>query len=606
MELIIPNRNRPTRGSFPTAPKKVRHWLSELYPLTDANATQNLLRGLKHCNRLENTPRTRFEVLDLFRPVVRDLIETVAQRYTGQSLPMAPREQSNYRNVITLLQEMAFGYKIVVSESAGSAIPGTGKIRHHAIVLALDYLNELALRHLQVYEDIPDDVWQDCNTLYRLADEQKIHQKPIGREISTANDLKSPEHLFAALHVLYLSGSHSLRRGKIVQLQAFIAEHIDDIAITLVDEKPKPDTISYGINLDCAAPAATLRFFGAKESASVRALHLEQFMQILASQTSKTPKAVSALYESDVLTREILHRLNKSLSCDRHERLYSREFCHEKMDFLHGLKEIYAIFRYAEQPIDSHTPSAGEPELTIESSGDTPKTNLETDFITHPGFNDKTSGNTLWDAVAHRNVASSQQKALGRLPTDATLGAMNDRGEWVLLNRSEGGLGLVWLGDTSPHITVGELVASRKLGDDSAEDDWITGVVTWMRVDENAHLRCGIAHIARVVEPVLVERTRGSHNSITTQTECLMATTLDEASRPCIFVPAYMFHTGESINIRRGHSVAHYKLVDKIDSTGSFSLFSVESSGASLTEDGLAQQELQEYGIYPDKQGTGD
>ena len=597
MELIIPSRNKPTTGSFPTAPKKVRQWLGGLYPLTSANATQTLTRGLKHCNRLENAPRARMEILEAFRPAVRDIIDAAVARYIGQNLPLSSRDYNSFRNVTTLLQEMAFGYKIVASEATQSAIPGATKYRYHAIILAMDTLNEIALRHLQVYEDIPADIWQDSNLLYAMAEELGISNKPLGKEAGSQYNLETIAEIFSASHLLYLSGSHSLRRGQIVQLHEFLANNAN-LASLITDEEHSQDAgLTYAIDLKCAAPASSLRFINAASSTSARFLHLDRFMEALGSETANTPNSVSALYETDVLTRESLYRLNRSLSSDRHERQFAREFCHEKLDFLHGLKEIYAVFRYAEQP--EPTPAmlraANEPDLELVKSETDPKKSPETDFITHPGFASQQADKSIWEAVEKGNVASTQQRSSTNFSQKPIVGD-SSRGDWVLLNRSEGGLGLIWVGDSSPQVTVGELVASRKLAD-ADESGWLTGVVTWLRIDENRHLRCGITHVARNVRPVMVERTRGSHNSITTQTECLAAETLDKAPRPCLFVPAYMFHSGEIVHMREDRTVTHYKLLEKLDSTGSFSLFTVEVTGTSLTGDGLAKKDLSEFGL---------
>ncbi len=598
MELIIPSRNKPTTGSFPTAPKKVRQWVSGLYPVTSANSTQTLIRGLKHCNRLENSARARMEILDIFRPVTREIIEFAITRYTGQNLPLGSKEYNAFKTVVTLLQEIAFGYKIVAAEGVQSAIPGSGKLRHQAIILALDTMNELALRNLQIYEDIPTDIWQDCNTLYSMAEELSIHNKPLGRDIGITHNLETPLEVFTATHILYLSGSHSLRRGQILQLHEFIAKHANSAQLQRIEDKPQGVEYLYGIDLHCATPASSLRFVNAEDKSTVRLLNLDGFLSVLASETNSTPNSVSALYESDVLTRESLHRLKRSMSSDRHVRQFSRQFCHEKLDFLHGLKEIYAVFRYADEP--ETTPAflraANEPKLELVKSDADNKKNPETDFITHPGFSSQQSDKSLWEAVEKGSVASTQQKGKSSSSLEPVV-VDGNRGDWVLLNRSEGGLGLIWIGNSSPQITVGELVASRKLKDDD-ESNWITGMVTWLRVDEDQNLRCGISHVAQNVRPVIVERTRGSHNSITTQTECLLAQTLDSDPKPCIFVPAYMFHSGEVTHIRNGQNVTHYKLLDKIDSTGSFSLFTVEITGTSLTGDGLAKKDLGEFGLY--------
>ena len=311
MELIVPSRNSPTSGSFPTAPKKVRQWLSGLYPVTSNSSTQTLIRGLKHCNRLENSVRNRVETLAYFRPVVRELIESLSARYAGQNLPLAEREYNSFSMVMTLLQEMAFGYKIVVSDSESSSPTSNNKFRDQALVMALDVLHEIGLRHLQVYQDIPDNIWHDCNTLFQIAESRKFSKRELGKDTSTRHNPQNIEQMFISLHLLHLAGSHSLRRGQILQLANFINQHAAEVKLAVAEASSPRKTLMYGVDLACAAPAGALSFLDVSSCDTLRSLDLHDFVDLLSSEINNTPNSVSALYESDVLTRESLSRLKK-------------------------------------------------------------------------------------------------------------------------------------------------------------------------------------------------------------------------------------------------------------------------------------------------------
>ncbi|MCB1755959.1 MAG: hypothetical protein KDJ38_10580 [Gammaproteobacteria bacterium] len=599
MNLIIPSRNKPATGSFPTAPKKVRQWISELYPVSSAESTRTLIRGLKHCNRLENSVRSRLEILEHFRPVVREIIDMSVSHYVGQNLPLSQKSYNAFLTVDTLLQEMAFGYKIIVADSMEGNGAGLGKTHDRALFLALEALDEIALRHLQVYQEIPGDIWQDCNTLFKIAEDLKISTRELGKEYGKSRVVRTIQQLFISTHLLSLAGAHSLRRGQILQLHEFITRHAEEIITLDKGADLSQGEYLFGIDLDTDAPASALQFIDAEHTRRLLTLNLDPFISTIAAEIGNTPNSVSALYESDVLTRESLFRLKKSLAV-AHEREHAREYHNHKLDFMHGLKEIYAVFRYADKS-DSPEASRQDPfdddlKLELEPAAKAGQKDASTDFITHPGFASSKSDKTLWDAVAKRNVASAQQIHSER---DASFSDLPQRGDWILVNKSEGGIGLIWQGDSSPQVTVGELVASRKYSStDSDKEQWITGVVTWLRINKNQKLRCGITHLAQKVKPVLVERTKGSHNSVTTQTECLVALTLDKKPQPCIIVPAYMFHSGEVVHIRQGQKVLRFKLIEKLNSTGSFSLFSIEDSGASLTADALSKRDLGDYGLF--------
>ena len=589
MDLIIPSRNKPSGASFPTVPRKVRQWIGQLYPVTSSNSTRVLIRGLKHCNRLENSVKHRIDILESFRPVVRELIDFAVSHYAGQNLPLNSKERNSFSTVTALLQEMAFGYKIIVKDTLSSSIPGTGKHRNLAVLYAMDALDEIALRYLQVYQEIPNDIWQDINALYKIAEDLQIEKYDTLKLKSSGVSAGSIKEMFIRTHLLAISSSSSFRRGQILQLHNFITKNASRVELL----NPHTNTISgrdlVGVDLACNAPASNYTFMDPKFSIGFRVFFLDHYLECLDTEISNTPNSVSALYESDVLTQESLIRLKKNHSTQK--RLHSRQYFHQAIEFIHGLKEIYATFCY-EAPEPSSEKKVEAPELSLSISGVGKQ--AKSTGRRNPKFDSSLPEKNAWDNVANKGIDIPNPNA----PKEETIWTASpvQRGEWFLLNRSLGGLGLIWKGNSSPQLAVGEIVASS---DNSEQDsrDWMLGVTCWVRTPDGQTLFSGITHIAKNAKPALIERTKGGHNSITTQTECLFAQLLSDESQSCIITPAYMFHAGEVVIVREGKSINRFRLTKKVDSTGSFALFTTEAIGSSLGREALSEEEVMEFGL---------
>lgn len=588
MNLIIPSRHKPTNDSFPTAPRKVKQWLAGLYPVTSADSTRTLVRGLKHCNRLENNPKQRLEILEQFRPVVDELINNAVSHYVGHNLPLNSRELNSFNLVVTLLQELAFGYKIIIADSEMAASSAAGKVRNPALYYAMESLHELALRHLQVYQDIPNEIWQDCNAVYAQAEALSVSRRDIARDLRLPHHISSIEQWFIATHLLKLTDAHSLRRGQIFLLKDFIARHIEQTYLFDPASETPNGRLLKAVDISGKAGSDQLCFMEPVNRHLLRAINLDHFVTTLEAEIQSSPGAVSALYEADVLTSESLRRLHKSLQ-PAHKRASSRAFYNQKIEVLHGLKEIYASFQYADVP-SVETPVPTETlNLTVEG-GLKEKQADRGGYITHPALA-QDDGKDVWSSRARSSAATDLSAALAASAVPA------QRGEWILINQSEGGVALQWAGIGSPHVSVGELMAVLARQPGKQEKQWLIGTITWLRISAEQVLHCGLTHLATHARPILVERTKGSHNSITTQTEALLARPLAESDECCLILPAYMFHNGETVHIRIEQEVEHYRLNEKRESTGSFALFNAQLSGTSKTKDALNKEMMADFGL---------
>ncbi len=504
MDLITPTRHTPTSVSFPTSPKKVKIWLSDIYPITNALSTRSFTRGIKHFNRLQNSIRNRFEVMEIFRPAVAEIVNFSEKQYISQNLPLSNKEQNTFNTVHTLLQELAFGYMSIVAEGGIRPAPGTVKIHHHSIILAMEVLLEIAMKHIQIYRKLPDTLWKSVNRLYDISNQLQISEKNLSKSANTVSDLSSIQEYFIVIHLLHVLPSQAIRKGQAYKTYQFIVRVCSTVIIHKNFEEAASIKYAYAVNIGQAAPITELKFIQHSNSENLYILDFDALMETISQDINTTPSTVSALYEADVLTQDSLKLFEQTIRSTS-KRACSRGFCNREIQTFVGLKEIYASYRYKGQ-----------------------------------------------DQISRRE-------------------------KWVQINLSLQGTAITWQGKKSPQVTVGELIESQEIFGVDSNSGYSCKVV-WIQADEKQNLSCGLKFIASNAAPVIVENTRGSNHGITTSTECLAADMLDDLENPsrCIIVPPHTFNSNEIVKLKEKQQTLHYKLLEKVESTGTFAQFLIE------------------------------
>ena len=117
MQLALPPQTEPNTGSFPQERDAVRTWMGALSPIAEPDDAVELLRGLRHSNRLVNDASQRRVVLEEFRPTLTELTNNLIQTVTPQPLPMAAPFRRASALLDELLREEANTWKILLAHS---------------------------------------------------------------------------------------------------------------------------------------------------------------------------------------------------------------------------------------------------------------------------------------------------------------------------------------------------------------------------------------------------------------------------------------------------------------------------------------------------------
>jgi len=170
MKLHIPQQTEPTSGAFPGHPRKVKKWLAELPTTNMGEMTRRIYTALRDMNRQKMPSRTRLEIMEMMRGSCRTIFNNLNRYFINRTLPLPEKSQKIVNLNQSLLQELSFGYKIIVSEVANGIDPKVdNKSQCIAIARSIRYMSELLLRASEIYQPYPAGTWFDIHQMYFYA-----------------------------------------------------------------------------------------------------------------------------------------------------------------------------------------------------------------------------------------------------------------------------------------------------------------------------------------------------------------------------------------------------------------------------------------------------
>ncbi|MBX2837527.1 MAG: hypothetical protein KTR35_11775 [Gammaproteobacteria bacterium] len=360
MSLIVPQRRAALSHSFPMEANRASSWLASLRPLHSTSDAREVLRGLKHSNRLSASTRERRAVMECFIPVLADLHEHLSEQCLAQPLPLTTEFQSAATLLGNLLREEAYTYKILVSEE-----PEPKALEISLALYALVKHTELSVH---TYRTISNDILQDAQQLFALAERQKILESDTGTiPIS---------HQYAYMLLLSLADTYQVRVRQMPLLLSFLQENLD--CAKLLSEAPDASTystiaIELGKSIQPAAAASLLT----KPNGSTRWLDLKPINQRIVAKMNAAQSNPTPTLGADTLEKRTLARLQMAFNRNRRRRS-ARSITHTSIPALFGHQEICAAIAMVDR-LDETASMPGEP---VERSQE----DLEALYTEHTGW----------------------------------------------------------------------------------------------------------------------------------------------------------------------------------------------------------------------------
>ncbi len=167
--LSIPVQKPNAVSTVKFTPSDILNWRNALEIADLSVTTKKLYQVLREGSGASTGPKDRLEILELLRPTVQFICQSLSKHYTNQSHALK-QEQFVIANLSQTLQmEMAYGYKTIIEQTAASGASADLKasLLPIAIQRVFYYFSQILLRSYKIYSKPPSDLWRELHLIYK-------------------------------------------------------------------------------------------------------------------------------------------------------------------------------------------------------------------------------------------------------------------------------------------------------------------------------------------------------------------------------------------------------------------------------------------------------
>jgi hypothetical protein len=176
--LTNPGRTLKTLSFCEPTPRHMSEWIQNLPMVNLSESSRQLYYAIIELNQLITDPENRLRLLELLRPPIRFVCSSLSKHYLNQPILLPEKPGKISRLAMALDNNLAIGYKMVVSETANASYSlisrKESKMTTLAIQRCIAALTKTIIRSYQLYAPVPKKVWQDLNQLYLVAETNNL------------------------------------------------------------------------------------------------------------------------------------------------------------------------------------------------------------------------------------------------------------------------------------------------------------------------------------------------------------------------------------------------------------------------------------------------
>lgn len=553
-ELNIPSQDLGRRPRPYMRPRQLQQWTAELPIGNTTVAAHQMLEQLKTLNRSRYPVKERLQLQNTLRPVLSELLHAMRQPLRQVAIPLDYKHQYNANLIQQLLEQMAVGYKLIVSELALSSKMKEFEnlLLQEATYLAIIYLGQRLVEAYSLYQPEPEKVWSDLNQLYQSAEARQFHLNtiddifpdtplPVYPSIDFAYKrvlllaLAEPYHLMQyEAEDLFRLITSSVQGCNIENYLPVIAggEYVIDFN---VDDGPR------FLSPDQEWQASDPHIIDITDVKSQLDTHLQRLLRTNAHHATLEAVSLVERQQRDMLLR-LADAWNASLV--RQTRRFSLK---GKIELSSGLNASHYFISNGAL----FTPEMDELKLTADI--DEQSYDLHTVFAT-----------AYHEALQKDRKHSFQQYQLN---------------PWWQRNVSPIGVALNCLGhEHNLDMRVGELVIYRFAY--KKHNRWQIGVVRWLQHDNNldsqGNINIGVMNIANGAIVTGAKAIKGLGSGTDYFRSLLVPKQVSLEQTRSIIVPAFLYDVGTTLAVNMRQRIFHIHLTRMMISTRSFTQFDFE------------------------------
>ena len=441
-----------------------RHWISQLQ-LTDVPRAQRSVRDqIELLNRFPLPPDTRLPVLEELLDTV-DYVQTeYARPLVGKPLPLQERDMGILRAITGLWRAVAVGYARALQE-AMDARRGEKELAR-ACYRAMGCIARAMLDHVRMSYEFDPELWREIHGYYALAEELEFTQVPV--IAGDAGRSRSCADLYVRILLVFHANPYELSRAQYALLERWLGEWVPLVPLSRVAPRMGEGAPPLEVNLSSAAglrPPDTGGFSTALRYMDMAGISKEIRVKLVLLSQGQPPQSLGLGDAPADDCIELLEFLQRHWCEGMVQRMFERRPSRDTSEVCFGFETI-------------HSQLSGRPFQQPRKAGEL--TEHERKQIA---------------ALGHRASETTRiRRDKAATPSVET---------WGIEDQSAQGLRLLVREEVGERLSIGRLIATRP----SDRKRFNLGVVRWIMVNRDGHLRVGIRSLPGEPVSVAVRRT---------------------------------------------------------------------------------------------------
>lgn len=581
IQLRVPPQDLKKLSFSGHTPKKLLAWLEALPMINIGESSRLLYSAIQELNRLAVDPLTRFQLMELIRPRVNYICNSLSKHYLNKSIVL-PQKASKVASLAQALQNyLAIGYKLVI-------VQGVAKIKdkdyNRAITLsihhAMHHITGNLLRCLQLYFPTPSNLWRELHRLLLLADHYKLTNVEVLDESSNQPVKTTIREAYLKAVLLATCKPNQLRQKEIDHVYQFSRQCVPFVSLSTDSEQSlfavnlagDQEPIYSAMMSRAQGPSQYVRFISTEALSDQLKAHLQQnaFSQLVDSQIEKPD------YLSDELVRHLIQCWGVAM-----QRSFSRSPAQGSLNICLGMSAAH--YHVADKKVFETFLLGNKKSAAVLQDSDE-----NNPFLVNKGpF--KTGGGSLpkpapdvWanafdaidvdDITKHEHLKTIQFDNTEANGEDGEGSEIDDKfptHNCELVNTSPGGYCVGWNNEVPDLVKTGEIIGIQERN----QFTWSIGTIRWVKQFHKEGARMGLELLAPKAQAIgakLIPKKGGEG----TYMRAFLLPALKAISQPATLITPHVgFHVGCKIMINEQGEEYKAQLIKQINSSASYIQF---------------------------------
>jgi hypothetical protein len=575
MQLSVPNRTPPKKASFDGNPASVKEWIGTLPMANIGSTTRLLFQALNELNHQDIPAQQRFRSLELLRKPVNFVTERMKKHYVGHPLPLDAKNLKIAHLSREIIQLLATGYKILVMEQIAGVGRRDKKLLITAIHRATKLLSAVLLKAYQVYEPYPQSVWLEIHSLYRYAENNRLHNTKIHDEQGIERKPSTIAEAYKQVLLLALACPYRLRHNEVEGIYQALEKWSPFSELQPLNENR---AALFAVNLDSDQPPSYLVLRDASEKRDIcRVLSTRRLAHQIREELTKRRETSSA--SGNQVSTGTLRRLMLAWGV-MPKRRFSRVRDHAQVIVAMGLSSINYFV-------------SGEVVFNDAAAAQGCGADLGFGAAIGPCFKDRAvyrAGTTrdqqgelpdVWEMdyrLEGEAPPSSIEQNVARAASSMRINTSYRTQNWKMINVSAGGYCLLWDNPETTRAQVGELLGIREQSDPDTFH-WRLGVIRWLKYADKRGLELGVQMLSPGAVAIAARPDRARAKDSDYTRGLLLPEVASIQQQATLLLPSPPFKVGDTAIANCHGKDVRVKLTKLVENTGSFAQFQFTSLG---------------------------